>query len=72
MIVESYTLDILDQDKLVHLLKILAFQFSDYEIHPFTLEDKILIIVSSKTEIEDNFISLVKSEGFNCKLLMVS
>ena len=72
MIVESYTLGILEQDKLVQLLKVLAFQFSEYEIHPFQLEDEILIVVSSKTAIGKHFMTSVKREGFNCELLMAS
>jgi len=72
MIFEIYKLDIIEQERLVYLLKVLAFNFSDYEIHPFTLDNQILILVSSKTEIKDNFVSSVKSEGFNCELLKAS
>ena len=72
MIFEIYKLDIIEQERLVYLLKVLAFKFSDCEIHPFTLEDEILIIVSSKTEIKDHFLTSIKSEGFNCELLKAS
>ena len=73
MIFEIYKLDIIEQDRLVYLLKILAFNFSDCEIHPFTLETEILIIVSSKKEIiKDRFLTSIKSEGFNCELLKAS
>ena len=73
MIFEIYKLDIIEQEQLINLLKVLAFSFSDCEIHPFTLENEILIIVSSKKEIiKDHFLMSIKKEGFNCELLKAS
>ncbi|WBL22776.1 hypothetical protein [Zunongwangia sp. HRR-M8] len=72
MIVEIYKLDILERDQLIYLLKILAFNFYDCEIHPYEMDNHILIIVSSQAAIAGNFITSVQKEGFNCELLQAS